>query len=63
MNLEWLFGLAPLTFLSYAIIAVIAAEITLIAMTLYLRRDATHRSIELHPGLRHFFRFRIWLTA
>jgi stearoyl-CoA desaturase (Delta-9 desaturase) len=33
------------------------------AVTVYLHRDATHRSLDLHPGLRHFFRFWIWFTS
>jgi stearoyl-CoA desaturase (delta-9 desaturase) len=63
MKLEWLYGFGHLTFLSYAVLGAITAEITLVAMTLYLHRDATHRSIDLHPALRHFFRFWIWLTS
>ncbi len=38
-------------------------QVTLLGSTLYLHRDATHRSIDLHPVLRHFFRGWIWLTS
>jgi stearoyl-CoA desaturase (Delta-9 desaturase) len=38
-------------------------QITVMAVTLYLHRDATHRSLDLHPALRHFFRFWIWMTS
>ena len=38
-------------------------QISMMAVTLYLHRDQAHRAIELHPALRHFFRFWIWLTS
>jgi stearoyl-CoA desaturase (delta-9 desaturase) len=38
-------------------------QVSMMAVTLYLHRDQAHRSIELHPGLRHFFRLWIWLTS
>jgi stearoyl-CoA desaturase (Delta-9 desaturase) len=63
MNIEWLYGLAHLTFLSYLGITVAMVQTTIMAVTLYLHRDATHRSLDLHPALRHFFRFWIWLTS
>jgi stearoyl-CoA desaturase (delta-9 desaturase) len=63
MNTDWLYGLVPLTFLGYVALSVVMVQTTLMAMTLYLHRDATHRSIDLHPALRHFFRFWIWMTS
>ncbi|MGI9265778.1 MAG: DesA family fatty acid desaturase, partial [Gammaproteobacteria bacterium] len=38
-------------------------QITMMAVTLYLHRDQAHRAIDLHPLLRHFFRFWIWCTS
>jgi stearoyl-CoA desaturase (delta-9 desaturase) len=35
----------------------------MMAVTLYLHRDQAHRAINLHPALRHFFRFWIWCTS
>jgi stearoyl-CoA desaturase (Delta-9 desaturase) len=32
-------------------------------VTLYLHRDQAHRALDLHPALRHFFRFWIWCTS
>lgn len=63
MNTEWLYGLAHLTLLSYVGIALAMVQTTIMAVTLYLHRDATHRSLDLHPALRHFFRFWIWITS
>jgi stearoyl-CoA desaturase (delta-9 desaturase) len=38
-------------------------QVTMMAVTLYLHRDQAHRAINLHPALRHFFRFWIWCTS
>lgn len=38
-------------------------QISMMATTLYLHRDQAHRAIDLHPALRHFFRFWMWLTS
>jgi stearoyl-CoA desaturase (delta-9 desaturase) len=32
-------------------------------VTLYLHRDAAHRSLDLHPALRHIFRFWLWMSS
>jgi stearoyl-CoA desaturase (delta-9 desaturase) len=38
-------------------------QFTFMGVTLYLHRDATHRSLDLHPALRHVFRFWLWLSS
>jgi len=63
MNIEWLYGLCHLEFWGYAGIALVMVQTTIMAVTLYLHRDAAHRSLDLHPALRHFFRFWIWMTS
>ena len=35
----------------------------MMAITLYLHRDQAHRAIDLHPVLRHFFRFWLWINT
>jgi stearoyl-CoA desaturase (delta-9 desaturase) len=42
---------------------VVVTHLTVTAVTLYLHRDATHRGLDLHPAVRHFFRFWLWLTT
>ncbi len=42
---------------------VVMLQISMMATTLYLHRDQAHRAIDLHPALRHFFRFWMWLTS
>lgn len=63
MNVDFLYGILDLTFWQYALVTVILVQITIAAVTVYLHRDAAHRSVDLHPALRHFFRFWVWLTT
>ena len=61
--MEYLYGLLNLSFWGYVLTAFIMVQITMMAVTLYLHRDQAHRAIDLHPALRHFFRFWIWCTS
>ncbi len=63
MNLDFLYGVLQLNFWGYVVVAVILLQTSLMAVTLYLHRDASHRSVDLHPVLRHIFRFWIWMTS
>jgi stearoyl-CoA desaturase (delta-9 desaturase) len=38
-------------------------HVTIVAVTVYLHRHSAHRALELHPVLKHFFRFWLWLTT
>jgi stearoyl-CoA desaturase (delta-9 desaturase) len=58
-----LHGLADLSLWGYVGITFLFIQISMMAVTLYLHRDQAHRAIELHPVLRHFFRFWIWATS
>lgn len=61
--MDYLYGLLNLSFWGYVIVTVVMVQITMMAVTLYLHRDQAHRAINLHPALRHFFRFWIWCTS
>ncbi|MDH4108483.1 MAG: fatty acid desaturase [Gammaproteobacteria bacterium] len=61
--MNYLYGLLDLSFWGYVIAGVVMVQITMMAVTLYLHRDAAHRALDLHPVLRHFFRFWIWCTS
>ena len=61
--MNYLYGLLDLSFWGYVLAAFIMVQITMMAVTLYLHRDQAHRAIDLHPFLRHFFRFWIWCTS
>jgi len=61
--MQYLYGLLNLSFWEYVIVTFVMVQITMMAVTLYLHRDQAHRAINLHPALRHFFRFWIWCTS
>lgn len=56
-------GLLPLSWWAYLIIAAVTVHATVIGVTLYYHRDQAHRSLDLHPLLRHVFRFWVWATT
>jgi stearoyl-CoA desaturase (delta-9 desaturase) len=56
-------GILGLSGLGKVLMTVVMMQISLMATTLYLHRDQAHRAIDLHPALRHFFRFWMWLTS
>lgn len=59
----WYNGLLGLSWLQLAGVALVLTHITIVSVTLYLHRHSAHNSLELHPVLRHFFRFWLWLTT
>jgi stearoyl-CoA desaturase (delta-9 desaturase) len=61
--MEYLYGVLNLDAGGYVIATLIMLQVTMMAVTLYLHRDQAHRAIDLHPALRHFFRFWIWCTS
>lgn len=63
MNLDFLYGILNLSFWGYVAVAVAMVQFTFMGVTLYLHRDATHRSLDLHPALRHIFRLWLWMSS
>lgn len=63
MDLDFLYGFLNLSFWGYVLVTFLLIQVTFMGVTLYLHRDATHRSLDLHPVLRHFFRFWLWMTS
>lgn len=61
--MQYLYGLLDLSFWGYVATTLVMIQITMMSVTLYLHRDQAHRAINLHPALRHFFRFWIWCTS
>jgi stearoyl-CoA desaturase (delta-9 desaturase) len=61
--MDYLYGLLNLSFTGYVIVTLVMVQITMMGVTLYLHRDQAHRSVDLHPVLRHFFRLWIWMTS
>jgi len=56
-------GLLGLSLGALALVVFALIQVSMMAVTLYLHRDQAHRSIDLHPWLRQFFRLWIWLTS
>jgi stearoyl-CoA desaturase (delta-9 desaturase) len=54
--LQWGWG-------SLLIYLLVATQITIFAVTLYLHRSQAHRGVDFHPVIAHFFRFWTWLTT
>ena len=48
---------------AYLLIALLLTHVTIVAVTIYLHRHQTHRALDLHPAVSHFFRFWLWLTT
>ena len=49
---------------SIAVVDVLlATHATVIAASLFLHRNQTHRCLELHPAVQHVLRFWLWLTT
>ena len=61
--MDYLYGLLNLSFTGYVIVTLIMVQMTMMAVTLYLHRDQAHHSVDLHPGLRHFFRLWVWMSS
>jgi len=55
--------LAGLGLWGYVAVTLLVMHVTLLGITLYYHRDQAHRAIDLHPALRHFFRFWLWMTT
>ncbi len=56
-------GLLHFSLLQLFFTLFIATQITILAVTLYLHRDQTHKGLRLHGVVRHFFRLHLWLTT
>ncbi|MCU1718873.1 delta-9 fatty acid desaturase DesA [Pseudomonas sp. 5P_3.1_Bac2] len=44
-------------------VTLLMTHVTIVSVTVYLHRYSAHRALELHPALKHFFRFWLWLTT
>lgn len=56
-------GLVPLGWIGKLVFFIISCHFTMIAISIYLHRSQTHRAVEFHPWIRHFFRFWLFLTT
>jgi len=56
-------GLLALPLWGLVLVTLALTHVTIVAVTVYLHRYSSHRALELHPALKHFFRFWLWLTT
>ena len=61
--LEVLNGLIDLPWWGYIVVALVFTHITIVSVTIYLHRHQTHRGLDLHPVVSHFFRFWLWIAT
>lgn len=48
---------------AFFLIALGLTHITIAGVTIFLHRHQTHRALDLHPTISHFFRAWLWLTT
>lgn len=56
-------GLLQSGFWGLVLYLLVATQLTIFSVTLYLHRSQAHRGVDFHPVLAHFFRFWTWLTT
>ncbi|WP_313514597.1 delta-9 fatty acid desaturase DesA [Pseudomonas sp.] len=59
----WYNGFLDLSIWQLVAVTLLLTHVTIVGVTVYLHRYSAHRSLELHPALKHFFRFWLWLTT
>ncbi|MEC7377902.1 MAG: fatty acid desaturase [Pseudomonadota bacterium] len=59
----WFNGLLDLSVMQLVLVTLGMTHVTIVSVTLYLHRHSAHNSLDLHPALKHFFRFWLWLTT
>lgn len=59
----WYNGLLDLSAWQLVGITLLMTHLTIVSVTVYLHRYSAHRALELNTGLKHFFRFWLWLTT
>ena len=58
-----LYGLFELPVWGYFVVTFATIQVMFLGVTLYLHRDQSHGGLELHPVLRHLFRFWLWFSS
>ncbi len=59
----WYYGLLDLSAWQLVAVTLLMTHVTIVSVTIYLHRYSAHRALELNAGLKHFFRFWLWLTT
>jgi stearoyl-CoA desaturase (delta-9 desaturase) len=56
-------GLFQPGWITLAVYLLVATQLSIFSVTLYLHRSIAHRGVDFHPLLAHFFRFWNWITT
>jgi stearoyl-CoA desaturase (delta-9 desaturase) len=56
-------GLVQTSWVGLLVYLLVATQLTIFSVTLYLHRSQAHRGVDFHPVLAHFFRFWTWITT
>lgn len=56
-------GLLDLSWWAVLLCTLAMIFVTTLATTLFLHREQTHRGLDLHPAVQHFFRAWLWMTT
>ena len=56
-------GVAGIGWLGFGLYLLVATQLTIFSVTLYLHRSLAHRGVDFHPAVAHFFRFWTWFTT
>jgi stearoyl-CoA desaturase (delta-9 desaturase) len=62
-HLDLLYGLIRLPWWGYVLVSFVTIQLMFLGITLFLHREQSHGGLELHPALRHFFRFWLWFSS
>jgi len=56
-------GVTHASWVAKLIYFAVVTQLTIFSVTLYLHRSQSHRGVDFHPLLAHFFRFWSWLST
>ncbi|MHC1481009.1 DesA family fatty acid desaturase [Frateuria aurantia] len=56
-------GLTGASWVGVVVYALVATQLTIFSVTLYLHRSQTHRGVDFHPVINHAFRLWLWLST
>ena len=57
------YGLCDLPWWGMLTVLLVFTHLTVLAVTIFLHRCQTHRGLDLHPIVSHFFRFWLWMST
>lgn len=66
--MDWLLsflanGVLNASWWQVVIYTLVVTHLTILGVTIYLHRCQTHRGLDLHPAVAHFFRLWLWMTT